>query len=70
LPKNIAMALRLYNTMSARVEEFRPLIDNEVRMYACGPTVYDYGISGTFGRLSRSTFCIAFFGKAGIRSVM
>jgi len=34
--------------MSARVEEFRPLVDNEVRMYACGPTVYDYGHIGNF----------------------
>jgi cysteinyl-tRNA synthetase len=42
------MALRLHNTMSARVEEFRPLVDNEVRMYACGPTVYDYGHIGNF----------------------
>jgi cysteinyl-tRNA synthetase len=42
------MALRLYNTLSARVEEFRPLVDNEVRMYACGPTVYDYGHIGNF----------------------
>ncbi len=42
------MALRLYNTMSSRVEEFRPLLDNEVRMYACGPTVYDYGHIGNF----------------------
>jgi len=42
------MALRLYNTMSSQVEEFRPLRDNEVRMYACGPTVYDYGHIGNF----------------------
>jgi cysteinyl-tRNA synthetase len=42
------MALRLFNTMSARVEEFRPLEDNRVRMYACGPTVYDYGHIGNF----------------------
>jgi len=42
------MALRLYNTMSSRVEEFRPLNDNEVRMYSCGPTVYDYGHIGNF----------------------
>src|SRR5947209_17799956 len=42
------MALRLYNTMSSKVEEFRPLSDNEVRMYACGPTVYDYGHIGNF----------------------
>jgi cysteinyl-tRNA synthetase len=42
------MALRLYNTMSARIEDFHPLVDNEVRMYACGPTVYDYGHIGNF----------------------
>jgi cysteinyl-tRNA synthetase len=42
------MALRLFNTMSAQVEEFRPLQGNEVRMYACGPTVYDYGHIGNF----------------------
>jgi cysteinyl-tRNA synthetase len=42
------MALRLYNTMSSQVEEFHPLRDKEVRMYACGPTVYDYGHVGNF----------------------
>ena len=42
------MPLRLYNTMSLQIEEFRPLCDNEVRMYACGPTVYDYGHIGNF----------------------
>src|ERR1022692_1056478 len=42
------MALRLYNTMSSQVEEFHPLRNNEVRMYACGPTVYDYGHIGNF----------------------
>jgi cysteinyl-tRNA synthetase len=42
------MALRLFNTLSGKVEEFRPLVDNQVRMYACGPTVYDYGHIGNF----------------------
>jgi cysteinyl-tRNA synthetase len=42
------MALRIYNTMSSQVEEFRTLRDKEVRMYACGPTVYDYGHIGNF----------------------
>lgn len=42
------MPLRLYNTLSGKIEEFRPLEDNEVRMYACGPTVYDYGHIGNF----------------------
>jgi cysteinyl-tRNA synthetase len=42
------MALRLFNTMSSQIEEFRPLRDSKVRMYACGPTVYDYGHIGNF----------------------
>ena len=43
-----SMALNLYNTLSGKVEEFRPLEGNEVRMYSCGPTVYDYGHIGNF----------------------
>jgi cysteinyl-tRNA synthetase len=42
------MALHIYNTMSGEVEEFRTLTPGEVRMYACGPTVYDYGHIGNF----------------------
>lgn len=40
--------MRLYNTLSGNVEEFAPAVDNTVRMYACGPTVYDYGHIGNF----------------------
>src|SRR5271156_3684092 len=42
------MALRLYNTMSSQVEDFHSLREREVCMYACGPTVYDYGHIGNF----------------------
>ena len=42
------MPLHIYNTLSGKVEEFQPLEDNHVRMYACGPTVYDYGHIGNF----------------------
>jgi cysteinyl-tRNA synthetase len=42
------LSLRLYNTLSGKVEEFTPLAGNTVRMYACGPTVYDYGHIGNF----------------------
>src|SRR5437667_9238380 len=42
------MALRLYNTLSGKVEQFQPIRNNEVGMYACGPTVYDYGHIGNF----------------------
>jgi cysteinyl-tRNA synthetase len=42
------MSPSFFNTLSAQVEEFKPLRDAEVRMYACGPTVYDYGHIGNF----------------------
>jgi cysteinyl-tRNA synthetase len=42
------MPLRLYNTLSGKIEDFHPLDGNHVRMYACGPTVYDYGHIGNF----------------------
>lgn len=36
------MALKLFNTMTRRKEDFTPLTDKRVNFYACGPTVYDY----------------------------
>ena len=36
------MQLSLYNTLTGRKEIFRPLDHNLVKMYVCGPTVYDY----------------------------
>ena len=42
------MALRLYNTLTQSVEDFAPLSDNTVRMYTCGPTVYDFAHIGNF----------------------
>ncbi len=42
------MPLRLYNTLSGKVEDFTTLNPEQVRMYACGPTVYDYGHIGNF----------------------
>ena len=34
--------MKLYNTMSMQKEEFVPIEPGKVRMYACGPTVYNY----------------------------
>ena len=42
------MALRFYNTLSQQVEEFTPASHNTVRMYTCGPTVYDFAHIGNF----------------------
>jgi cysteinyl-tRNA synthetase len=39
---NHTMALRLYNSLSRRVEEFQPADPARVTMYLCGPTVYSY----------------------------
>jgi cysteinyl-tRNA synthetase len=36
------MALRFYNTLTQQTEPFAPLHGNVVRMYSCGPTVYNY----------------------------
>ncbi|QJC50644.1 cysteine--tRNA ligase [Paenibacillus albicereus] len=36
------MSLHIYNTMSRKQEEFIPQQPGKVKMYACGPTVYDY----------------------------
>jgi cysteinyl-tRNA synthetase len=42
------VAIRFYNTLSAKVEEFVPLEPGKVSMYACGPTVYDFAHIGNF----------------------
>src|SRR6185437_10776347 len=42
------MALRFYNTLTQEVELFHPLSGNTVRMYTCGPTVYNFVHIGTF----------------------
>ena len=34
--------MKIYNTLTRKKEEFVPIDKNEVRMYSCGPTVYDY----------------------------
>ncbi len=40
------MALFLYNTLGRKLQEFRPLSEGKVGMYACGPTVYNYAHIG------------------------
>ncbi|HEY8363649.1 MAG TPA: cysteine--tRNA ligase [Tissierellaceae bacterium] len=34
--------MKLYNTLTRKKEEFVPLVEGQVRMYTCGPTVYNY----------------------------
>lgn len=36
------MSIRIYSTLTRKLEIFKPLKDKEVRMFVCGLTVYDY----------------------------
>jgi cysteinyl-tRNA synthetase len=40
------MAIKFYNTLSRKKEEFIPISSREVKIYSCGPTVYDYAHIG------------------------
>jgi cysteinyl-tRNA synthetase len=40
--------LKLYNTLTRKKQAFKPIKDKEVRMYVCGPTIYDYAHIGNF----------------------
>jgi cysteinyl-tRNA synthetase len=40
------MSLRIYNTLTRQKEEFVPIDASNVRMYVCGPTVYDFAHIG------------------------
>src|SRR5271170_3514063 len=66
------MPLRLYNTLSGKIEDFHPLDGNRVRMYACGPTVYDYGHIGNFRTFIAVDLLYRFLRKSGydVRYVM
>ena len=40
--------MKIYNTLTRRLEEFEPIEGKRARMYTCGPTVYDYAHIGNF----------------------
>ena len=42
------MSFRVHNTLGGQIEEFKPLHDNHVGMYTCGPTVYDFAHIGNY----------------------
>ena len=40
--------LKFFNTLSRQVEEFHPIVEGKVRMYICGPTVWNFAHIGNF----------------------
>ncbi len=54
--------LKFYNTLTRKVEEFKPLNPPIVKMYSCGPTVYDYQHIGHMRRYVGDDFLIRVLG--------
>ncbi len=61
------MPVRLYNSASRTVETFVPLVPGEVRIYDCGPTVYDWQTIGNLYRYVVSDVQRRFFEYLGYR---
>lgn len=40
--------IKFFNTLSGKIEPFKPITPGEVKLYTCGPTVYDYQHIGNF----------------------
>jgi cysteinyl-tRNA synthetase len=47
-PQRADLTLELFNTLSGKIEPLTPADGETLRMYACGPTVYDFGHIGNF----------------------
>jgi len=61
------MTLRLFNTLTGQLDELVPADGAELRMYACGPTVYDYGHIGNFRTFLQVDVLRRFLKLAGMR---
>jgi len=61
------MTLRLFNTLSGQIDELVPADGEALRMYACGPTVYDYGHIGNFRTFLQIDVLRRFLRLTGVR---
>ncbi|MBQ7055670.1 MAG: cysteine--tRNA ligase [Alphaproteobacteria bacterium] len=66
------MAIRLFNTMTRKLEEFKPLVEGKVGFYSCGPTVYHYTHLGNLRTFLHNDFLKRMFLANGydVRHVM
>ena len=62
------MPIRLFNTLTGEVDLLVPSDGASLRMYACGPTVYDYGHIGNFRTFLQIDVLRRFLKLAGMRS--
>ena len=61
------MTLRLFNTLTGQIDPLTPSDGATLRMYACGPTVYDYGHIGNFRTFLQVDVLRRFLELTGIR---
>ena len=59
------MKVSLFNTLSRKIEEFKPLEEGFVSFYACGPTVYNYAHIGNLRTYIFEDFLRRTLTKAG-----
>ncbi len=59
--------IRLHNTLSNRLEPLRPIHPGEVRIYTCGPTVYDFAHIGNFRTFTFQDVLRRFLHSQGLR---
>ncbi len=63
------MAIKLFNTLTKQKQEFKPVINNTVRMYNCGPTVYNYASIGNFRSFVFADLLRRFFELEGFKVI-
>ncbi len=59
--------MKIYNTLSHQVEEFKPINPAEVKFYACGPTVYDYAHIGHLRKYTMDDILLKVLEKEGYK---
>ena len=57
--------LKIYNTLTRKIEEFKPMHDGKVKMFVCGPTVYDYPHLGHAKTYTQFDFICRYIRKKG-----
>ena len=63
----VSMPVRLFNTLTGQVDPLVPSDGRTLRMYACGPTVYDYGHIGNFRTFLQIDVLRRFLKLSGIK---
>ena len=57
--------MKIYNTLTRKIEEFRPIEDKKVNFFVCGPTVYDYSHLGHAKTYTQFDFIVRYLRYRG-----